>query len=75
MSAGAWGAVDSPWKDEAKAARVESNLIAPRVEAKLAGEELPGSPTRPTFAAHLIIKEKRKKKSKKSDDPARVQDW
>jgi hypothetical protein len=63
--------VDSPWKDEAKAARMGCNLIAPRVEAKLAGEDFPESPTRPTFAVQLIGK---KRKAIKSEGPAGVED-
>lgn len=54
MSAGAWGVVDSPWKDEATAVHTEYNLIAPGVVAKPAGEDLQGYLTRPIFAARLM---------------------
>jgi hypothetical protein len=59
MSAGASGVVDNPRKDEAKAVHAGCNLIVPGVVAKLAGEDLQGSLTRPTFVAQL----KRKKKA------------
>jgi hypothetical protein len=53
-SAGAWGGVDSPWKDEARSGHIECDRFAPGVMAKLAAGDLRGYLTRPIFAAPLI---------------------